>query len=54
MRGDWAGEGNRGEEFLDPQHPYARDLNVFGERSLFERLSIARTGVGGAGWPVTC
>jgi len=52
VRGDWAGEGNRGEEFLDPRHPYARDLNVFGERSLFERLSIARTGVGQRGLAV--
>ena len=48
VHGDWAGDTG-GEEFLDPKHPYARDLNVFGERSLFERLSIVRTGVGRRG-----
>jgi MutS domain V len=47
--GDWAGSGNSGQEFLDTRHPYAHDLNVFGEGSLFERLSIARTGVGRRG-----
>jgi hypothetical protein len=47
--GDWAGGGNSGQEFLDTRHPYAHDLNVFGEGSLFERLSIARTGVGRRG-----
>jgi hypothetical protein len=49
VHGDWRGHGNTGEDFCDPQHPYARDLNVFGEGSLFELLSIARTGVGRRG-----
>ena len=39
----WAGGGESGERFLDPKHPYARDLDLFGAGSLFELLSTART-----------
>ena len=39
----WAGSGETGERFLDPAHPYARDLDLFGGASLFEYLSTART-----------
>jgi hypothetical protein len=46
VRGDWAGNGCAGEDFADPGHVYAHDLNVFGEGSLFELLCIARSGVG--------
>lgn len=42
----WAGEGDSGEEYLAEGHVYARDLNLFGRGSLFERLSIARTEIG--------
>lgn len=42
----WAGTGETGERFLDPAHPYARDLDLFGRASLFEYLSIARTRAG--------
>ncbi len=42
----WAGSGETGERFLDPQHPYARDLDIFGPASLFEYLSSARTRAG--------
>ncbi len=42
----WAGTGESGERFLDPEHPYARDLDLFGEASLFEFLSGARTRAG--------
>jgi hypothetical protein len=41
VKGDWAGTGVTGEEFSEPLHPYARDLNLFGEGSLFERICIA-------------
>jgi hypothetical protein len=41
--GDWAGRGESGQTFLDPAHPYATDLDVFGRGSLFERLCTART-----------
>jgi hypothetical protein len=42
----WAGSGESGERFLDPLHPYARDLDLFGAGSLFELLCTARTRAG--------
>ena len=42
----WAGTGATGNRFLDPEHPYAPDLDLFGQGSLFELLSTARTDVG--------
>jgi hypothetical protein len=39
----WQGEGESGERFSDPHHPYASDLDLFGRASLFELLSTART-----------
>lgn len=49
----WAGMGDDGLRFLDPSHPYARDLDIFGAGSLFELLSQAITAPGQqtlAGW----
>ena len=42
----WAGTGETGDRFLDPLHPYARDLDLFGTGSLFELLCTARTRAG--------
>jgi hypothetical protein len=42
----WAGSGSTGERFLDPAHPYARDLDLFGSGGLFELLCVARTRMG--------
>lgn len=42
----WAGRGETGDRFLDPSHPYARDLDLFGSGSLFELLCTARTRAG--------
>ena len=42
----WAGAGEPGERFRDEYHLYANDLDLFGRGSLFELLSIARTGAG--------
>ena len=42
----WMGTGETGEHFPDPSHPYARDLDLFGQGSLFELLSTARTRTG--------
>ena len=56
----WAGGGETGERFLNPNHLYAADLDLFGPASLFELLSIARTRAGEdtlAGWllaPAEC
>jgi hypothetical protein len=46
MEDRWSGTGESGERFLDPLHPYARDLDVFGAGSLFELLCTARTRAG--------
>ena len=45
---DWIGKGAAGERFLDPDHPYAADLDLFGRGSLFQRISMARTRAGEA------
>ena len=42
----WPGTGEPGERFRDDRHLYANDLDLFGRGSLFELLSIARTGAG--------
>ena len=48
----WAGTGRDGAHFIG-DHPYARDLDLFGPASLFERLNTTRTEAGEttlAGW----
>jgi DNA mismatch repair ATPase MutS len=42
----WMGAAEPGDRFLDPSHPYARDLDLFGKASLFELLCTARTCAG--------
>jgi hypothetical protein len=42
----WAGTGTTGERFLEPLHPCARDLDIFGRASVFELLCTARTRAG--------
>ncbi len=46
LDGKWAGTGEPGDRYLDPAHPYARDLDLFGPASLFELLCTARTHIG--------
>lgn len=46
VEGQWAGMGYQGSEFQPGDHPYATDLGVFGEGSLFERICTARTHLG--------
>ena len=49
----WIGTGEPGSRFRDEQHTYAVDLDLFGEGSVFELLSTARTRDGEeelAGW----
>ncbi len=43
---NWAGAGETGEQFADKSHSYAEDLDLFGQGSLFELLSTARTRAG--------
>ena len=52
----WIGNGSTGEQFRNPSHPCADDLDLFGRGSLFELLSLARTRPGEralAGWLTT-
>jgi hypothetical protein len=42
----WAGAGVSGERFVDPAHPYAEDLDLFGKGSLFELLCTTRLRTG--------
>ena len=48
LDGQWAGTGRTGVRFSDPHHPYAGDLDLFGEGSLYELLCEARTSMGEA------
>ena len=43
------GSGASGGEFAEPGHAYARDLDIFGEGSLFDMLCTARTAIGQRG-----
>jgi MutS-like protein len=45
LSGRWQGTGRNGERFLG-DHPYARDLDLFGHASLFELINTARTEAG--------
>jgi len=42
----WAGSGEDGSRFLEAEHLYAADLDVFGPGSLFQLLCTARTRTG--------
>lgn len=46
MNDEWQGHGETGDRFLDNQHPYARDLDLFGPASLFQLMNLARTRMG--------
>jgi hypothetical protein len=46
LDGQWMGAGETGERYLDADHPYALDLDLFGKGSLFQLLSTARTHIG--------
>src|SRR4029453_7010918 len=46
LEGTWAGGGETGERFRRLAHPYADDLDLFGDGSLFQLLCTARTRAG--------
>jgi MutS domain V len=46
LDGRWPGTGRTGAQFLEPDHPYAADLDVLGAGSVYERLCAARTSMG--------
>ncbi len=43
LEGRWMNSGPTGARFLREDHPFARDLDLFGDASLFQLLDIART-----------
>src|SRR5512143_2249320 len=46
LDGKFADAGETGEQYIDPAHLYAADLDVFGKASLFSLLCTARTHIG--------
>ena len=44
--GKWQKSGETGQRFLTPDHPYAADLDIFGEGSIFQWICAARTTAG--------
>ncbi len=42
----WNGSGDTGEQFSNPDHLYADDLDIFGQGSLFQLLCTARSHMG--------
>ena len=42
----WPGIGARGDRFVDADHLFAQDLDLFGEGSLFQLLSTKQTQAG--------
>src|SRR5262249_15995140 len=51
LEDNWSGGGETGERFAGKSHPYSEDLDLFGEGSLFEPLSTARTNAPHANLP---
>ncbi|HEX4229351.1 MAG TPA: hypothetical protein VHZ07_11830 [Bryobacteraceae bacterium] len=46
LEGEWRGSEEAAFNPSEPDHPYAADLDLFGQGSLYEYLSTARTGFG--------
>lgn len=46
MDGKWKGFADDGQDYLSPSFPQGRDLDVFGEASLFQYLACAHTAAG--------
>ncbi len=46
LEGRWMGVGTTGGRYLDVEHPFASDLDLFGGGSLFQLLCRARTRLG--------
>ncbi|HOQ01526.1 MAG TPA: DNA mismatch repair protein MutS [Acetivibrio clariflavus] len=46
LDGDWESFQDSGKDFLDENHKYAYDLDIFGDRSLFQWINVANTYLG--------
>jgi len=43
ISGDWTSFGDIGEEFINRDHPYSGDLDIVGQKSLFQYLNTTHT-----------
>ena len=43
VSGKWTSFDDKGNEFMDADHPYAGDLDVVGDKSLFQYINITHT-----------
>src|SRR5262249_17469036 len=48
LTGEWHAFAERGDEFRQPDHPYAEDLDIFGQGSLFQLVNETGTRLGEA------
>lgn len=46
LTGKWIGFSNTGKQFINPEHPYSLDLNVFGQGSLYQYIDATTTFMG--------
>ncbi len=46
LSAEWHGEGITRDDLVDPEHPYAVDLDLFGIGSLFDLIATTRTPAG--------
>lgn len=43
LSGEWVNFSDTGEEFIEEEHPYAADLDLFGKASIFQWINSAQT-----------
>ena len=43
VNGEWKQFEDSGEEFVDPEHSYSNDLDIFGKNSLFQMINMTST-----------
>ncbi len=46
LKGEWNTFSDKGEEFIDEDHQYSQDLNIFGQGSLFQWINTTTTFTG--------
>ena len=46
VEGQWHTFSNTGARYCDTDHPFSGDLDIFGQKSLFQLLCLARTRIG--------
>ena len=46
IEGEWQNDGLTGDDFIDQEHLFSGDLNLFGKSSLFQKVSLCVTAFG--------